>query len=142
VGGDPYIVTNPIDDHHVEVSAHVVVHTSPRRAKSPVGSNIPTTNLIDGHHVEVYAIVTIPPLSPHTSPRKARPLGDVKALSLVLQNHFSSLDGLETTNVVSKFWVDPNEMEEDVSDIGEEIVCTKRKPGRPPKGTGKSRKNF
>jgi len=49
--------------------------------------------------------------------------------------------GLETTDVVSKFWVDPNEMEEDVGDIGEEKVCTKRKSGRPPKGTGKSKKN-
>jgi len=59
---------------------------------------------------------------------------------LVLQNHFSSLDGLKTTNVVSKFWVDPNEMEKDASDTGEEIVCIKRKPGRPHKGTGKSKK--
>jgi len=57
-----------------------------------------------------------------------------------LQNHFSSLDGLEITNVVSKFWVDPNEMEEDVSDIGEEVVFTKRKPKRPLKRTGKSKK--
>jgi len=101
--------------------------------------------------------------SPHTSHRKAKSLGDVKALSLlILQNHLSSLDGLETTDVggdphigastipsaiveinsnhitvenqvVSKFWADPNEMEEDVSDTGEEIVHTKRKPGRPPK---------
>ena len=76
----------------------------------------------------------IPPLG------RAKPLGDVKALSLVFQNHFSSLDGFETTNVVSKFWADPNEMEEDASDIGEEIVCTKRKPGKPPKGTRKSKK--
>jgi len=86
---------------------------------------------------------------------------------LVLQNHFFSFDGLETTNVggdshigasnipptivgiifdhienqvFSKFWADPNEMEEDVSDNGEETVRTKRKPGRPPKGAGKSRK--
>jgi len=59
---------------------------------------------------------------------------------LVLQNHFSSLDGLEIIDVVSEFWVDPNDMEEDASDTGEEIVCTKRKPGRPPKGTGKSKK--
>ena len=42
--------------------------------------------------------------------------------------------------VISKFWVDPNEMEEHVSDTGEEIVRTKRKPGKPPKGTGKSKK--
>ena len=42
--------------------------------------------------------------------------------------------------VVSKFWVDSNEMEEDASDNREETVRTKRKPGRPPKGTGKSRK--
>ena len=140
VGGDPYIVTTSIDDHHVEVSAPVVVPTSSWRDKSPAGSNIPTTNLIDGHHLEVSAIVIVPPSSPHTSPRKAKPLGDVKALSLVLQNHFSSLDGLETTNVVSKFWVHPNEMEEDANDIGEEIISTKRKSGRPPKGTGKSKK--
>jgi len=31
-------------------------------------------------------------------------------------------------------------MEEDANDIREEIVCTKRKPGRSPKGTGKSKK--
>jgi len=31
-------------------------------------------------------------------------------------------------------------MEEDASDIGKEIVCTKRKLGRPPKETGKSKK--
>ena len=137
--GDPYI---PIDDHHVEVSALVVVPlcpTSPRRAKSHAGSNIPTKNLIDGHHVEVFAIATVPSSSPHT-PWKAKPLGNVKVISLVLQNHFFSLNGLETTNVVSKFWVDPNEMGEDASDIGEEIVCTKRKPGRPPKETGKFKK--
>jgi len=30
-------------------------------------------------------------------------------------------------------------MEEHVIDTGEEIVCTKTKPGRPPKGTGKSK---
>ena len=73
-------------------------------------------------------------------PQKAKSFADVKALSLDLQNHFSSLDGLENTNVLSKFWVDPNEMEEDDSDTGEEIVCTKRKPGRPPKKNGKSKK--
>jgi len=73
-------------------------------------------------------------------PQKTKSLGDVKALSLVLQNHFSSLDGLENTNVLAKFWADPNEMEEDASDTGEKIVCTKRKPGRSPKGNGKSKK--
>jgi len=31
-------------------------------------------------------------------------------------------------------------MEEHVSDTGKEIVHTKRKPGRPPKGIGKSKK--
>ena len=31
-------------------------------------------------------------------------------------------------------------MEKDGSDIGEEIVCTKRKPVRPPNDTGKSKK--
>jgi len=77
--------------------------------------------------VEVYAIVIVSSSSPHTSHQKGKSLEDVKALSLDLQNHFSSLDGLETTNVVSKFWVDPNEMEEDVNDTGEEIVCTRRK---------------
>jgi len=40
-----------------------------------------------------------------------------------------------------KFWVDPNEMEKQASDTGEEIVRTKRKHGRPPKRTGKSKKN-
>ena len=89
--------------------------------------------------------------------------------TLVLQNHFFSLDGLETIDVggdsnigasiiltaivkfnydhitienrvVSKFWVDPNEMEEHANNTGKEIVCTKRKPWRPPKGTGKSKK--
>jgi len=55
-----------------------------------------------------------------------------------MQNHF--FDGLETRNVVSMFWAHPNKMEEDANDAGEEIVCTKRKPGRPPKGTDKSKK--
>jgi len=161
----------PIEDHPVEVSTPVAVPsmlrpTSPRRAKSPTDSTTPINTSIDGHHVEVSVIVTVPSSSPHTSPRKAKSFGDVKALSLVLQNHFSSLDGLETTNVGgdpyigtsiaivefnsdhitvenqvgSKFWTDPKEMEEDGSDTEEEIVCTKRKPGRPPKGTGKSKK--
>jgi len=66
---------------------------------------------------------------------------DVKALLLVLQNHFSFLDGLEATNVVLKFWVDPYKMEEDASDTGEKIVCTKRKLSIPPKETGKSKKS-
>jgi len=47
---------------------------------------------------------------------------------------------LENTNVLSKFWTDPNETEEDDIDIREEIVCTKRKLGRPPKKNGKSKK--
>jgi len=47
---------------------------------------------------------------------------------------------LKTTDIVSKFWADSNEMEKDGSDIGEEIVCTKRKPVRPPNDTGKSKK--
>jgi len=110
-----------------------------------------------------------PSPSPQTNPRKAKSLRDVQALSLALQNHFSSLDGFETIDVggnpyigastilfaiveinydhitvenqvVSKFWPDPNEMEEDVSDIGEEIVRPKRKPRRPPKGIGKFKK--
>ena len=42
--------------------------------------------------------------------------------------------------VVSKFWTNPNEMEEHVSDTREEIVHTKIKSRRPPKGTGKSKK--
>jgi len=43
-------------------------------------------------------------------------------------------------HIGSNFWADPNETEEDDSDTGEEIVHTKRKPGRPPKGTGKAKK--
>ena len=72
---------------------------------------------------------------------------------MVLQNHFSSLDGLETTNaggdphigtpiiptaivefnyehitvenrVVSNFWADLNEMEEHASDTRKEVVYT------------------
>ena len=42
--------------------------------------------------------------------------------------------------VVSKFWADSNEMEEDDNDNEEETIHTKRKPWRPPKGTSKSRK--
>ena len=68
--------------------------------------------------MKVSIIVNVPSPLPYTSSRKAKSLGDVKALSLVLQNHFSSLDGLETTYVVSKFWVNPNEIEEYASDIG------------------------
>jgi len=141
---------------------------SPQRVKSPAHTIALTNTQIDGHHEEVSATVTVPSpslvLKNHFSsfdgldttdvggdpyigtsttivePQKAKSLGDAKALSLVLQNHFSSLDGLENTNVLSKFWADPNEMEEDDSDTGEEIVCTKRKPGRPPKRNGKSKK--
>jgi len=47
---------------------------------------------------------------------------------------------LENTDIVSKFWVDPNKMEEDVSDTMEEIVCIKGKLRRPLKGIGKSKK--
>ena len=133
----------------MEVSAFVVVPslsrlTSPRRDKSHGDTKVPIKTPIDGHHVEVFAIVTVLSLLRYTSPRKAKSLRDVKALlldndMLVLQNHFSSLDGLETTDVggaphigtsiilttivefnsdyitvenwvVSKFWVDPNEM--------------------------------
>jgi len=51
--------------------------------------------------VEVSSTVTVPSPSCHTSPWKAKSLWDAKALlldndTLVLQNHFSSLDGLET----------------------------------------------
>jgi len=61
------------------------------------------TTPIDGHHVKVSATVVVPSPSRHTSPRKAKSLGDAKALlldndTLILQNHFSSIDGLETTN--------------------------------------------
>jgi len=42
--------------------------------------------------------------------------------------------------VASKFWVDHNEVEENASDNREDIVNTTRKPGRPPKGVGKSKK--
>ena len=130
----------------MEVYAPVVVPsplrpTFPQRVKSPAVSKAPINILIDDHHVEVSDIMTVPSPSTHTSPQKTKSLEDVKALSLVLQNHFSSLDGLETIDVVSKFWVDPNEMmEEDANDTREEIICTKRKQGRPPKGTGKSKK--
>jgi len=61
------------------------------------------TTIIDGHHEEVFAIGVVPSLSCHTFPRKAKSLRDAKALlpnndMLELKNHFSSLDGLETTN--------------------------------------------
>jgi len=79
VGSDPYIVTAPFDDHHVEIFAHVVVcPTSSRMGKSPAGSNVPTIYLINGDHVEVSTIVTIPSSSPYTSPRKAKPFGMLK----------------------------------------------------------------
>jgi len=169
-------VTTPIDGHHVEVSATMVVpspslHTFPQKPKSLGNAKAPVTTSIDGHHVQISTIMVVPSPSRHTSPRKAKSLGDAKALlsdndMLVLQNHFSSLDGLETTDaggdphtgtpiistvviefnfehitvenqVVSKFWANPNEMEEHDSDTREEIVYTKRKPGRQPKETGK-----
>jgi len=163
----------------VEVSAPVAVtssshHTSTWKAKSLGDTKTLVKTPIDAHHVEVSATVVVPSLLRHTSPRNAKSLGDVQALLLdndtvVLQNQFSFLDGLETTDVesnphtdepiiriaivefnyehinienqvVSKFWTNPNEMEEHVSDTGEEIIRTKRNPGRPPKGTGKSKK--
>ena len=135
----------PIQDLHVEVSPPVG-DPSLYKTTSLVVFTTPFTIPMDGHHMS--AIVTVP------SP------------SLVLQNHFSSLEGLETTDVGgdpyigtsttivefnsdhitvendigSKFWTNLNEMEEDANDIGEEIVHTKRKPGRPPKGNGKAEK--
>jgi len=135
----------PIGDLHVEVSPPVG-DPSLQRTTSPVVSTTPFTTHMNGHHMSAIMIVPSP--------------------SLVLQNQFSSLEGLETTDVGgdpyiststaivefnydhitvenhigSKFWIDPNEMEEDASDTGEEIVRTKRKLGRPPKGTGKARK--
>jgi len=131
-GSELHSVTTPIDNHHVEVSAPVTLpsllcRTSPRKAKSPAVSKAPINTPIDGHHVEVSAIVIVPSSSPHTTPWKAKSLEDVKALSLVLQNQFSSFGGLKNTNVISTFWADPNDMEEDASDTREEIVCTKRK---------------
>ena len=141
----------------MEVSVPVIVPSplrtiSPRRVKSHADTNAPVPN------VEVSAIVTVPSQSPHTSPRKAKYLGDVKAISLVLQNHFSSLDGLETTDVggdshigastippvginsdhienqvVSKFWADSNEMEEDVS-VGRKQFTLKENQGDHLKG--------
>ena len=135
----------PIEDLHVEVSPPVG-DPSLQRATSPIVSTTSFTTPMDGHHMS--AIVTVP------SP------------SLVLRNPFSSLEGLETTDVGgdpyigtstaivefnydhitvenhigSKFWADPNEMEEDASDTGKEIVRTKRKLRRPPKGIGKAKK--
>jgi len=174
-------VTTCVDSvtNHAEVSATVVVsstsrHTSPQKAKSLGDVEALVTTPIDDYHVEVSAIVVVPSPSGHTSPRKAKSLGDVKTLlpdndTLVLQNHFSSLDGLKTTDVggdphtgvpviptaivdinyehitienqvASKFWANPNEMEEHGSDTGEETVRTKRKPWRPLKGIVKSKK--
>jgi len=102
-----------------------------------------------------------------SSPRESFPM-TAQSLALALQNHFSSLDGLKTADeaggptivkpvvstpigdfnnehifvenhVVSKFWADHSEMEENASDTGEDIVCTTRKLGRPLKGADKSK---
>ena len=53
---------------------------------------------------------------------------------------FNSDHIIVENHIGSKFWADLNEMEEDASDTGEEIVRTKRKPERQPKGTGKAKK--
>ena len=79
------LVVTPIDDHHVEVSAHVVVPssshpTSPQRAKSPINTKAPIKTPIDGHHVEVSSIMIVPSSSRYTSHWKAKSLKDVKAL--------------------------------------------------------------
>ena len=162
----------------MEVTATMVVpsllrHTSPRKTKSLGDAKTLVTTPIDGHHVKVPAIVVVPSPSCHTSSHKAKLLRDAKSLlldndTLVLQNHFSSLGGLETTDaggdphagtpiipttivefnyehitienqVVSNFWTDPDEMEEHASDTGEEIFA---KPGRTPKGTSKLKKKL
>jgi len=101
-------ITSPIDVHHVEIFAIVIVpsllcHTSPQKAKSLGDAKAPVMTLIDGHHVEVSVTVGIPSTSRHTSHWKAKSLWDAKALlpdndTLVLQNHFSSLDSLQTTD--------------------------------------------
>ena len=64
-GSESHSVTTPIDDHHVEVSAPVVVPsplrpTSHRRAKSPADFKAPIKTPMDGHHVQVSAIVVVP----------------------------------------------------------------------------------
>jgi len=117
--------------------------------------------LIDGTPVLVCSdTVVVQSPSRESSPMMAH------SLALALQNHFSSLDGLETIDevggpnigkpivpasvvnfnnehifvknqVVSKFLADHSELEEKPSDIGDDIVRTTRKPGRPPKETGK-----
>jgi len=46
-------------------------------AKSPRDTKAPIKTPIDGHHVEVSTIVIVPSPSCHTSPRKAKSLGDV-----------------------------------------------------------------
>ena len=73
-GSESHSVMTLIDDHHVEVSALVVVPsplrpTSPRMAKSPVVSKALIKTPIDGHHVDVSTIVIVPSSSPHTSPQ-------------------------------------------------------------------------
>jgi len=105
--------------------------------------------------------VVVPSLSHPTSHQKAKSLGEALLLTndtLVLQNHFTSLDGLETTNVggdphtrapifpivvvefnyehmtvgnmvVSKFWADPNEMEEKSNDTGRKFFTLKENQG-------------
>ena len=77
-------------------------YTSHRKAKSLGDAKTLVKTPIDRHHVGVFPTVVVPYPSCHTSPQKAKLLRDVKALlpdndTLVLQNHFSSLDGLETT---------------------------------------------
>jgi len=143
----------PIEDLHVEISPPVVVPsslcpTSPQRAKSPTDSTTPINTPIDGHHVETSAIVIVP--SPSLACKITFHLSRVWKLQmweviLILVRLLPLLkfdyDHITVENEIgSKVWVDPNEMEEDVSDTGEKIVRIKRKPGRPPKGTGKSKK--
>jgi len=107
-GLNSHSVTTLIDDHHEEVSTPVAApsplhSTSHRMAKFPAVSKAPIKTPIDGHHVEVSAIVIVPSSIPHTSHRQAKSVGDVKALSLVLQNHFSSLDGLKLRILFQNF---------------------------------------
>jgi len=108
-GSESQLVVDPvstlIDGHHVEVSSTLVVsslscHTSSQKVISLGDAKAPVTTPIDGHHVATVVVISS---SRHTSSQKDKSLEDVKALlpdndTLVLQNHFSSLEGLETTD--------------------------------------------
>jgi len=134
----------------IAVDTQVVTQTKVLESQIVVDSHVVTAQ-IDVIHVLVCSNIVVVP----SPPRENSPMA-AQSLALTLQNHFSSLDGLETANeaggpntgkpivptsIDSKFWADRSETEETTSDTGGDIVRITRKSRRSPKRACRSKKH-